>query len=329
MAISDSLAVVGNTLLNLFQGKATVRAIRKDELEGFIKDSIKLHDTVYYNLTVMDDNDMRKWVTDRFKVNGQTTPIAKLYEAYQRALQGKAQGDERDRMLGSLANANDKFSDILKEMYKNVDVFMEKETMDIFDTRITLLAVFGLLKQSEILANFSTYLYTYLIRSSIDKTMILPKYRLEFFKENTTKVAKIVSDIANKKGVYNFLNECKTIRRKGEDIVLSNGGNFDIRRFSTVAGFNSNFLDVLMTILHNLNPFTLTLDLWDEYQMNKYEKNKETKEWLEQHNALLRMDLNEMDKSSPEYKKTLQIIQAYDERITEYDQRIKEFEEAH
>ena len=39
------------------------------------------------------------------------------------------------------------------------------------------------------------------------------------------------------------------------------------------------------------------------------------------------LELANMDKSSPEYAKLVNIIKAYDEQIAEFDQAIREFEE--
>ena len=48
---------------------------------------------------------------------------------------------------------------------------------------------------------------------------------------------------------------------------------------------------------------------------------------MEQHVSLLQMDLNNMDPTSPEYQRTVSIINAYDAKITEYDEKIIEFEQ--
>ena len=42
---------------------------------------------------------------------------------------------------------------------------------------------------------------------------------------------------------------------------------------------------------------------------------------------MLKMELEGVDKTSPEYIKTSKIIEAYDSKISDYDKKINEFEE--
>ena len=66
---------------------------------------------------------------------------------------------------------------------------------------------------------------------------------------------------------------------------------------------------------------------FDDFKRHKYEKQKEEKAWLEQHVAMLKMELDGVDKTSPEYIKISKIIEAYDSKISDYDKKINEFEE--
>ena len=81
-----------------------------------------------------------------------------------------------------------------------------------------------------------------------------------------------------------------------------------------------------MSALSCLNIFGAALDAWDDYRLAKYQRNKETKEWLETHVSLLRMDMANMDKTSAEYMKLVDIIKA---QVTQFNESGKKPYEIH
>ena len=233
---------------------------------------------------------------------------------------------ERNRPLASLRDANNAYAKLLGEISAKIDTVLENDKVDIYNVRLSQLAVLGLIRQSDCVVNFSLYLYTYLVRMASHSAASLPKYREVYLLDNCPKVVKYVSDILDKKGNYYFMRDMNDIRAHQRDMIVGATGKFDFFHFTTTQGFSISFLDNIASALSCLNIFGAAMDAWDDYQQDKYEKNKEIKEWLENHNALLRMDLMNMDKTSPEYQKTVEIIKAYDAKIAEYDQMIQAFE---
>ena len=68
------------------------------------------------------------------------------------------------------------------------------------------------------------------------------------------------------------------------------------------------------------------MDAYDDYVLNNHRRDVEMKEWLENHISLMRMDLDGMERSSPEYKKTLDIIESYESKLSDLQKDIDEFE---
>ena len=66
--------------------------------------------------------------------------------------------------------------------------------------------------------------------------------------------------------------------------------------------------------------------MWDDWKHTQYLKNKDFKEWLENHSALLRLEVTNIDPNSPEYHRLLKIVDAYDQKIVEYDRKIASYE---
>ena len=127
---------------------------------------------------------------------------------------------------------------------------------------------------------------------------------------------------------YNIVESIKTLRNRFEDIELNSETNmrhFNIDAFMSMSALVFNGIKALFKWVPKLiyDP----LIAFDDFKRHKYEKQKEEKAWLEQHVAMLKMELDGVDKTSPEYIKTSKIIEAYDSKISDYDKKINEFEE--
>lgn len=319
---------IADKLTRYVKDKVKLRAIRREDLIEVLNTNIKLHETMESTLKALPDKDFKTWfMTIKPKLQKLPGKAPRFYEVYASRLRGKAASAERDCPLKSLRDANGDYADLLKEIIKKVDDILGSEKVDIYNTRLSTLAVLGLIRQSDRVANFTLYLYSYLVHVSNGSQSSLPKYRENYMDLHMELVRKAVCDILDKQGAYNFLRDMNDLRNHQRDIVVGATGAFDFHHFTTIQGFSVSFLDNIIGALRCLNIFGAALDAWDDYKQDKYERNKEIKEWLEQHTALLRMDLAQMDPTSPQYQKTVSIIEAYDAKIAEYDQMILEFEQ--
>lgn len=324
----DIFTNLASKLTDYVKDKIKLRSLRKEDVQELLRINIESHQKIAHALDVMSDAQMRTWYGDLrplLKKHGQK--VDDVPDIYISQLRGKAANLERSRPLSSLRDANEAYAKLLEEISKKIDTVLEQDRVDIYNVRLSQLAVLGLIRQSDKVVNFSLYLYAYLVRMASHSVASLPKYREVFLLDNCTMVSKAVSDILDKKGSYYFLRDMNDLRSKQRDMIVGATGKFDFFHFTTTQGFSISFLDNLMSALSCLNIFGAAMDAWDDYRQEKYEKNKEIKEWLENHTALLRMDVMQMDKTSPEYQKTLDIIKAYDAKIAEYDQMIQEFEQ--
>lgn len=326
--MADIFATLANSLSDYVKGKVKLRALRREDLDEYLKINIESHETISKILDGLSDAEYKSWFQlVKMKLAKENSPSAKIYDRYVSSLRGEAASKERSVPLKSLVKVNDEFANLLKEIRKKLDTVIEEEKVDIYNVRLSTLAVLGIMKQSNTIIRFTSFLYSYLIKLSMDKQRGIPKYREAFLVEHVEEAARIVTDVLGKKGAYLFMREMNDLRQHQRDMVVGATGKFDFYKFTTTRGFSISFLDNILGALGSLNIFGAALDAWDDYQQDRYERNKEIKEWLEQHNAILRMDLQQMDPNSPEYQRTASIIEAYDAKIAEYDEAINKFEQ--
>lgn len=256
------------------------------------------------------------------------SPAKDVVKNYLKQLKGKASLAESKGFLLSLLQADMLQLELLNEASNKFNTLIQDDSITLYNTRVSIYLFIYYLQQAELLSNFTNYLVTFIVQAIRHHENDIPKYRIVYLTDHVEAVAGIVSDILNNSNKYNIVESIKTLRNRFEDIELNSETN--MRRFNLDAflstcelvfgGIKALFKWVPKLIYDPLIAF-------DDYKRHKYEKQKEEKAWLEQHVAMLKMELDGVDKTSPEYIKISKIIEAYDSKISDYDKKINEFEE--
>lgn len=319
---------VASALSDKFNKPSANRTIDVRTVEELLKDNLQLHLTIADILDARTDKEMNTWFKDILKVNlkDSTSPLKDVYDKLFAKFKVGAVAAERKRPLSALANANRAYATAIKEIIDKIDTLFGADKVDISSCRTSNLAVLGVLHDSDVLANFTMYLYTYLSRVAIDDSNGVPKYRQVYVLEHLDEVVDKVNKVYEKKGIVKLVDEIEFSRNNGTDAALSVVAPFDFNKQTVTRGFGQSMWDAIGNVLHCLNIFVHISNAIDDYRLKKNRRNRETKEWLEQHVALLKLELANKDQNDPEYNKLMNIIKAYDEQIAEYDQLINEFE---
>ena len=288
------------------KGTKKFEKLSKEDVITLITQNIETHTTCVHVLSAFDDQLMNKWYVDKVSIalKDATDKAKDVYDKYAKNLSSKASAAERKRFLRSLCIANTEFISVLNEIMSNIDEIFTQDTVTIYDTHISHLTVLGLIKESTRVALFTEFLYSYLVKVTNNMAAGIPRYREAFMLETG-------------------------IKRHNADLVLGANGKLNsINQYAnTVRHFYTpNVLDTIMSALSTLNIFDHLMNFIDDYKVARNRRNRETKEWLEGHVALLNMELSQMDATSPEYTKLVNIIKAYDVKISEYDEEIEAFE---
>lgn len=329
MSIVSVFQALGTALINHTKDKAQMQRLRKDDVVTILKQNIEMHKNNADALNVMETSEINEWKLKVTQALNDTPGKSRdVYDRYLKGLSSSASALERKRFLGSLRTVNKDIVPVLIEINKNIDKFMENDTVDLYETRMSQLAILGILRDSTRLATFTQYLYTYLIRVTNDTYSDIPRYREEYMLENVDKVSKIVSNFIDCRGYYNFNQDMMKIKRQNADLILGANGKFSFNQYiGAVRNFyTADILDCILSALSSLNLYDHVMNFVDDYKLERNNRNKETKEWLETHVAMLRMELAEKDRNSKEYAKLENIIKVYDAKITEYDEAINAFE---
>lgn len=256
------------------------------------------------------------------------SPAKDVVKNYLKQLKGKASLAESKGFLLSLLQADMLQLELLNEASNKFNTLIQDDSITLYNTRVSIYLFIYYLQQAELLSNFTNYLVTFIVQAIRHHENDIPKYRIVYLTDHVEAVAGIVSDILNNSNKYNIVESIKTLRNRFEDIELNSETNmrrFNIDVFVSMSTLVFDGIKALFKWVPKLiyDP----LIAFDDFKRHKYEKQKEEKAWLEQHVAMLKMELDGVDKTSPEYIKTSKIIEAYDSKISDYDKKINEFEE--
>lgn len=328
----EILKAFGTAFYETLKSGIKFRSISKDDLRDLIRECITTHETFITAMDKFTPQEMNEFKA-RFAANvkGSSLKSASVYDTYLTKLPSRALSDERTKFMGSLYHVNKTFVSILKDILKNINTLVEKEAINLKDTRVTQIAILGILRQSRVLSRWSINVWIQYLRIGTNTNRDVPGSRVVFLLDNVDLVNKITRDIYNKTGAYMFLADVNSVKQKKADFLL---GASDSSTMSQITGmlnpaiFKASFLDNLVTALRLFTSIFQNIgEKWDDWMHAIHLENIETKEWMENHNALLRMELADTDRSDPKYDKLVSIIEAYDQKITDYNAKIRRYEE--
>ena len=257
-----------------------------------------------------------------------SSPAKDVVKNYLKQLKGKAAVAESKGFLLSLLQADMLQLELLNEASNKFNTLIQDDSITLYNTRVSIYLFIYYLQQAELLSNFTNYLVTFIVQAIRHHENDIPKYRIVYLTDHVDAVAGIVSDILSNSNKYSIVESIKTLRNRFEDIELNSETNMRRVNIDALMSMSTLVFDGIKALFKWVPKLIYDpLIAFDDYKRHKYEKQKEEKAWLEQHVAMLKMELEGVDKTSPEYIKTSKIIEAYDSKISDYDKKINEFEE--
>lgn len=324
---SNFVSLFKDNILNYFTDTAKLGSISEKDLQtmldvesGYLTDLIETlapfdNSTIINNLRTkfLRANKRNDKLDNRFIITGLMTDTS-----------GKAQKLERAAAFSAVASVAAKYKKILDEIRNHTNDLLENRMMILSKSRLSDIAVLGILREMDLFAKYSSYLFEYFtIVVTNDSSQIL--YRANYLANNYNTYISILTKVCNKADNYSFLKEVYGIRRDAADLVLYANGNpftnfFDFRKYND---------DMETHITHGLvgfSIFTKIIELYDVWMHAKNEERKLRKEWLKLEQSKLMRDHLGEDPNTPEGIRTQKLIDAYSEAIANLDEKIDKYE---
>ena len=222
----------------------------------------------------------------------------------------------------------DHYINALKTIDRNTANIFKNKAITIYNTKLSQVAIIGLVEEAETFVDFTVYLidnisYEICEHDGVKELPTPQKYRImkiEKFLPEYTQICK--NRISSNAAV--ITKEIEQVQNK-QDIDLIQEDNTVNTGFIRPEQFSPITRNLIQTGARKFIIFRWLGEQWNIIKHSRYLKAKKEKEWLESHVALLKLQLQNVDPNSPEYRKQVKIIAAYDEMIAGIDQKINHY----
>lgn len=321
------IADLGKTVFQYIKNSAKLRSLTKDDLEQIIDETVKTLEctsNISKNATNAEVIKLIKAYEGQLsdmKVKSKKIPL-EIHKRFGRGAMGMIH--DKGHNFAPIFAVNKKFITLLKEIKKNLDKLIVDDTITIFNTRLSHVALLGIIRQADFYGIYTSFLWAQVVSLNGNPKKNLPGYRVAMLIEKQTEFVELTNLICEKMGRYTFLNEMENMKKKNTNMLLySKGDTFDA--YVKEASYNKSVRSYFKTGIAALNIFAWVGEMIDDFNHWRYLRNQNLKEWLESHNALLKLELAGKDENDPEYRRLENIINSYDDMISKYDRKINEY----
>ena len=216
--------------------------------------------------------------------------------------------------------------DVLAMVERNINVIFSDKFVTIFNTKLSQMAVFNVVTQAMIFANYCSYLFdgiTYeIVVHDGEHELNAPRpYRYEYITKNQKFVIELLRIGSLPSGANTIIRELDALRKTGAvNIVNEQGATLtEIEDKTKQHGLLQGAATGLALIFRYFGEWKVLI------KNLKYQKMVQEREWLQNHTDLLKLELSGVDPNSDEYRKAVNIINTYNEMIAKLDQQINDY----
>ena len=322
--MSKSLALLNKSVSDVIKD-ASGKSFTKDALIELIDNNIGFlrNDLQFFTILGASSERLHEYLQQQ-GVNTKLQSVV-LYNKINAGLVNAAKRANNERFLGAFVDTLAGLVTILDECVDNIDSIFADKNITIFNTKISQVAVFGMLDNARM---FSQYVVDYigLFMSDRSKELYKPApYSLKSLEENIDAVTDLINRIIGGKLDKSFVNSIKRYRGAGAD---SNVASNDNKANTSFAKVNGDVTDNdIVSGAKGLTIFKWIGDWFVDRTDTKIRKLRAERDMLQERARLLQLELDGVDESSPEYKRQAEIIKNYQKLIDRLNQKLAKYEE--
>ena len=327
MGLLDNKALV--KLMDFFKSNSSKNKISKDKIVTLIQYQCEELATIQKILTSIDPKNMDEFerIYNDIKFDSKNKDDVSFIIPYlKKKYSFKVQAYEKKYLFYVQAKIAETILKLHKENLKNFKVIMEEDEILLADSKVSLTIFFGFLHEVNLFIKFTNFLYAHFAKAITSLELYPIRYQAEYLQKNVEPYVNFINSVVIKEATTSFVTEIQNLKKKQKDYFLQKGSSL-FTSFLRENDLDTTDKGYLVKGITGFNLVGRMLETWDEYQHTKYLERKATKEWLENQQALLIMQLQGVSKDDPEYIRLEKIIKSYEDKIAYYERKIKEYEE--
>ena len=317
-----------STIIDFFKSNSSRNKVTRDKLMDLIHHQCEELDHIRKIFTSIEPRNMDTFETMYVKIPFDTKhpeDVSFIIPYLKKKYSTKVQSYEKKHIFYAQVKICEILLHLHRDTLKNFKVIMEEDELILNDAKVSFTIFLGLLREIDLFIKFTYYLYSHFAKS-ITRLQLYPiRYQAKYLTENVDAYLSFVNNVAFKENV-SFISQIQNLKKKQKDYFLQRGQSL----FTTYMKDGDLSLDEKDHLINGIAGFNIIgrmLESWDEYQHTKYLERKATKEWMENQQSLLMMQLQGIDPDDPEYLRLQKIIQSYEDKIAAYERKLREYEE--
>ena len=303
---------------------ASGTVISKDKLIDILDEDLGALYNVAQFFTAIEDSSakLQKWLVD--SKNNTQLPSIVAYNKIASSLTGSAKITNDQRFLGAMSDTVNALIIILEDISGNLDKLFVDKNITIYNTKISQVAIFGMIENAKVFADFVTAFIEVLMS---DRTAALgkpEKYVFNRLNGYMDQACELMNRVLNNKLSKTFTAAILKYRNSGSDNTVINSENKPTVQFTKI---NSDVTE--SDIAAGARGFKVFRWIGDWFVDRKDRKNRRRialRDQLQARARLLQLELDGVEKDSAEYKRLVKIIENYQKQIDRLNQDIDKYE---
>lgn len=322
--MSNALNKLDTVVNNSIKDGTAAKNMTKDQLLDFVMNSVSMLKSHLQFFTDLGPNLPKlqsQLLSDR-KNNGQGLCV-QVWNKMEKSLTGVAKLRHESSYFGALIESIQATIGVLEEVSANVDKLFADKNFNLYNTKISHVAIYGVIDSATVLAQYAKCLTSAIMADRKPDLFPIHKYQKAYLNEKTEEVAEICCRMINGKLGKTFAAGVIKYKQSGDDVCLVTSDNQVASKFAKL-GNGVGEADINRGC-RGLRIFRwigdLWTDLWDwvaRLIRSIREQNKARVEFLQ-------MELEGEDPDSPRYKKIVQVIKNYNDQIARLDQYLDKY----
>lgn len=323
MAISSTVKSIGEYFSKLRGKKATFDkvAILTDAEE--IVDTLKVLSASIRTSGTADA--LQSICSNPRPVNDQQRAIASTHTIILNNLESQLQRKERVSAFSIVADLADAVASDVELIRTKYDMFFgpaHEADIDPRNVRMSMALAIGFLAQAYDLCSWGTHLIS--VAGAAVGGDSAPPYQVKGLSIQAVTIARFANDILGRSHGRTIADVVAEMKRRGTDVFADTGSE-------TVADYavDSDYSPAAQKSLarFTVGPLNMKSGIAGiTARYNKYQGQKEMREFMQARVALLTMQMSHIDPTSAEYRRLESIVKHYAVKIAQEDKRIADYE---
>lgn len=299
--------------------------ITKDKMIDLIDAGLgDLYNVSQFFTALEDDQDkLQSWLAATVKSSGNLRSIA-IYNKIMTKLNGSAAATMNRRFLGAMSDTVNAMITIMEEVSGNIDKVFVETNLTIFNTKISQVAVIGVIENSQMFSEFCTKFIETLMydrNQNLDKP---ERYVYDYLDSNLDLACQLMNRVLNNKLSNTFMSALLKYRNSGSDSNVVNSESKPTVQFARI-GSEVTESDIDAGA-RGFKIFRIIGNWFSDRTDKKNRRKMALRDQLQARARLLQLELNGTDPDSAEYQRLVKIIANYQKQIDRLNQALAKYE---